>query len=572
MSDTGFAHNAATLLRGRWQVPLALIAAIVGGVTLYQLMPRRGGLDIDRLLADVAALEEAGATTGAADALANLLQMEPPPPPGQRARLHEHLADLVYRQELKRTRPNLHDARLLLEHQDAADQLGYPPSAARSLRAAQAADWLGDSARAIPAWRATLAQDPTPEQRRAAQQGLVRCLEGRPEAQQERRELLETLMTDEGVSVGYLWWALQRCLQEALNENDTVRARLLLGKHAQRLKTSDLKGYNEYLWAWVMVHEGRPEEAEPLVQWIDEWLGTQPSSSQELRAFGHLPTMNRWLLGRIHLAQHRPQDALEAFTEAAILQPQGKLFVAATAGRVEALAELEHHDAAQQVLHEAIERLAATPSQQKPAVERLRASLLELSDTLAQRQDYAHAAEYLVLATELTSDELAKERLNLLERVGQTYQQAADETTDPELRREYFGRTGLYLEQAAELARSDEARYAAALWSAAQGYDQSGRLADARRMLLRFLEGRSLDPRLPQAFLLLGRAFEADGRFAEALPWYRRLTAEHPALAEAYRARLLSARCLWALGQDAEAEAVLRGLLEDDNLAPPAPV
>lgn len=570
MSTPGLARQAATLLAGRWQIPVALAAAAVGSVTLLRMMPRNPVTDFSSLLADVEALEAAGASVDAADAIANLLDTQPPLAPTQRAELHDRLADLIYRREISRSFPNLSNARLLLnQHQDAM-RLGCLPSARRSLRAACAAEWLGDELVAIPAYQEVLEQAPLPEQRRWALQGLVRLLEGRPDQAAQRQRLLDGLLADEGVSAGYLWWALQQSLQSALDDNDTVRARLLLAKYGHRLKTSDLKGYADYLWAWVMVHEGRPEEAEPLARWIDEWLAARGAGDSELDAFGHLPAMNRWLLGQIHLAQHQPQAALASFDEAAALQPCGDLFVAATAGQARALAELERHRRARQVVREAAVQLAATPAEERRGLDRLRGVLSQLSEQREAQADWVEAAGYLVLAAKLTPEELTDERAQLLERLGQAYQGVAGATDDPELKREYLDRAGEHFEQAAQLAQSDESHYAALLWSAAQAYDEGGRITATRRILRRFLEGRSADARLPRALLSMGQAFEADGLFEEALWWYGRLDREFAKLEEAYRAKVRCAWCLRALGRAGEAELKLREVLEDDNIAPQA--
>lgn len=182
MSSPGPAQQIAMLLSGRWQIPIALAAALVGGVMLYRLMPGRATIDFGGLLADVTALEQAGATGDAADALANLLDMEPPLPPSQRAELHDRLAELIYGQELGRHTPNPANVRVLLEHHQAAAQLGCPQDAGRLLRFARVVDWLGDEAQATAAYRTVLKHDPLPEQRRLALQGLVRRLEAGPDA------------------------------------------------------------------------------------------------------------------------------------------------------------------------------------------------------------------------------------------------------------------------------------------------------------------------------------------------------------------------------------------------------
>ncbi len=566
----GSEKGLAAIVRDRWQVPAALVAALAASVTLYRLLPSSVVPEVGVLLAEVAALEAAGDPIKAADALANLIEMRPPLPPEQRAVLHDRLADVIYRQELLRETPEPRNVRLLLEHADAASELGVPPRPGRSLRTAQAAEWLGLGPRALAAYRTLLDLDPSPEQRRQGQQGLVRLLADRPESRPERQRLLEGLLADEGVSAGYLWWALQESVETALDEGDTIRARLLLGKYAERLKSSDLKGYWDYLWAWVMVHEGQTAEAEPLVQWIDEWLGPSGARSHELAEFGYLPALNRWLLGQIHLAEHRPQAALTAFEEAEQLAGPGELFVAAIAGRARALAALERHDEALDVHRQAVAELTLLPRHRQRAVPRLRASLTELFESLRAAERYEQALEYLALLYELLPPSETAQRLELLETLGRTYEETARRVDTPEEQQEMYRRAGHYLETAAGLCELDETRYGGLMWSAAQGYDQAGEIAAVRRVLQRFLKGRSNDVRLPHALLLIGQACEADGQLGEALDWYGRLVDQYPTVTEAFRARLLRAGCWRALGQVESAERELVELLEDGAMAPAA--
>ena len=567
MSGAGSPYNVRTLFADRWQIPVALVAAAAAGVTLYQLAPHRPPLDPSALLADVAALEQAGATTDAADALANLLEMQPALPEPVQAELHERLADLLYQQELRRETPNLTNARLLLEHHDATVRLGRQPSADAALREGQVAEWLGNRGRAIPAYRAALSESSDPALRRRATLRLAPLLENVVDAHAERQRLLESLLADEGVPTGYLWWAFQQALEDALDENDTVHARLLLAKYGPRLRSSDLKGYASYLQAWVLLYEGRPEEAEPLVQWIDEWLTVQPSPEREVRRFGHLPAMNRWLLGQIHLAQRRPPEALAAFEEAAQLQPLGELLVAALAGQAQALEQLERYDAAREALHEAVSKLDALRGGER-ALDRLRHRLFTLFQDLVQKRVYDDAAHYVVAQP----DDLTPERLAVLKKLAECQRQAHEPAITPDERRQVHDEMGRQFEHAAELARADEAAAAALLWSAAQAYDTAGMSAAAGRVLRRYLANRSTDLLIPQALLRLGRALQAEGQPEEALRTYERLLAAYPRLLEAAQAQPLRAECLLALGRADEAEAILRAILTDDQITPQAEV
>lgn len=565
-------RTLAGLFAGRWQIPLAVCAVVLASATLYRLKPAGRPVVFDALLADVIALKEAGALVEAADAVANLLQMDLPPQ--QRVILHDYLAEIVYRQEAAQLRPNLESVRLLLFHHKTAARLGQVQDTARRLRGGRIQEWLGKQRTAIKAYRRVLKQDPPAGERREALQGLVRLLGLEdPDEKAERRRCLELLLADEALSDAYLWWALQQAIQHALDQDRPQLASQLLNQYGERLKRSDLKGYRGYLQAWVLVHERRYEEAEPLIRWIDEWVAGRGRVDSELDRFGYLPAMCRYLHGRIDLGEQRPQDALAKFERARRIQPHGDLPVAATIGYGRALAMLERHGAACQVLHDMIGRLGRDGRQQR-GLSRVHDTLLKLSEQRLAREDYDNAIAYLDLALESFPQDPGERRLDLLEGLGKLHEKAALRAEDADLYQAHHVIAARCLEQVAERTVLDESRHAALLWSAAQQYDQAGRLRDARRLLIRFVEGREADPRLPQALLQIGQVYEAEGQLEAALDRYQAVIDSYPKLEEAARGKLLSATCLMALGQDRwpRAESLLRGLLEDEHIAPDATV
>lgn len=566
--------GVAAMLGGRWQVPLAICAIVTAGVALYRMRPPKQSVPFDALLADVLALAEAGAYFDAADAAANLLEQEPALPRKDQAILHDALAEVIYRQELLRGLPNHENTELLLEHHQAAIVCGRRPDTRAVLRVGQAYEWLGKTQAATDAYRALLERQPTAQARRSALQGLVRLLDGQPEAAEEWQQYIQALLDEEGVSPGYLWWALQRAVQAALDQENPARARKLLEQHGQRFKRSDLKGYSDYLWASVHVHEGRTELAEPLLDRVDQWLELQTHADAELDRAGFLPAMSRWLRGQIELVEARPQAALERFDEALLLQSHGNLLVATTIGQAQALSMLGRHAAARAVVRETLARLegdAGTLSVGRP---RLRQAVRQLLSKCHEQRDFENALAYLELALELTPEEEVALRLDLLERLGRENEDAAAAAGEGESRQTLRVTAACAYEQAADLARFDEPRHASLLWASAGQFDHAGRSGDARRLLLRFVEGRSLDPRMPQALLRLGQAYAADGQPEEAIDYYRQLIEGYAPLGEASRARLLTAQCLVALGPEghAEAETILRNLLEDGRVAPQAQV
>ena len=567
-----FIKNAAAIFAGRWQIPAAICALVAAGVALYQMKPPKREVNFDVLLADVISLAEAGHYFDAADAAANLLDMDPPLPVRKRAMLHNALADIIYKQELLRGVPNLDNTHLLLEHHEKALAYGHHTDAADTLRAARAHEWLGEAPAAIASYRLVHERDPAPELRRAALQALVRLLDERPLAEEERRAYIEALLTEEGVSPAYLWWALQHAVDDALRRDDTARAYDLLSNYAAQFQRSDLRGYRDYLLARVHVHEGFCERAEPLLDRVDEWLEENPQANTEMDQAGFLPAMSRWLRGRIHLAEWRPQAALEQFEKVLALQSHGDLLVDVTVGRLEALAMLERHATAWATVRDTVARLANDPTTLAAAQYQLRNVLRPIFERLHTAGDFDHALGYLELAMELVPNDETTARLDLLESYGRINVEAAQACSDSMEGSTLYATAAHVFEQAADLARMDEPRHAALLWGSAKQFDHAGLIDEARRLLVRFIETRGTDPRMPQALLRLGQAYAADGQLSEAIEVYERLAREYPRLVEGARARLLMANCMVASGPDryAQAEEILAALLEDEHVTPTA--
>ena len=566
--------SAAVILAGRWQIPLAICAVVVAGIALNRMRPPARSVPFEALLADVLTLAERGAYRDAADSAANLLEMDPALPTAQRAQLHDTLAEIIQRQELIRGIPNRANARMLLRHHEQALAYGKRPDAAVALRAARAHEWLGEGEAAIDAYRSTLARQPTADTRRSVLQRLVRLLDGRPGAESERQGYVRALLEEEGVPPGYLWWALQHGVQEALEHDQVDQARELLTRYGQRFKRSDLKGYHDYLWAWVHTHEGQTELADPLLDRVERWLNTRAGVDSELDQAGFLPAMCHWLRGRVELAEARPQAALARFDQALALQSHGNLRVMITDGRAAALALLERHEAARDAIRATVVSMQADSTGLSAARPQLRQTALRLAGARRDKRDHENAIRYVELAAELTPASETAQRLDLLEQTGREYAAAAYATADTGKQREWHAAAARAFELASEMARSDEPRHATLLWQSAEEFDQGGQTADARRMLTRFTSSRSFDPRMPQALLRLGQAHAADGQLHEALTRYQELIATYPLLEESSRARLLSGSCLVALGPDrhAEARAIFESLLQDQHVTPQAQV
>ncbi|HMQ15070.1 MAG TPA: tetratricopeptide repeat protein, partial [Phycisphaerae bacterium] len=563
-----------TLFAGRWQIPAAFAAILALALGGNALRPRTIEVDFDSVLADLHVLREGKRYSDAADAIANLLQMHPTLPDERRGRLHELLSDVVYRQELLRSAPIRENVTLILEHADAAAKLHVEQSPAALLRVAEAYNWLRRTNEAIQAYRRVLERVPEGEERRSALRSLVRLLESLPSQEQQRRELLAELLSEEGISPAYLWWGVQNAMQQAFDSGDLGRAENVLLRYGEAFTRSDLKGYGDYLRAWLLINLDRHLEAEPLVREVDAWLARRVTVDAEMDRAGFLPALNRVLSGYVELAEHRPQAALDYFDQAIGLDARGDGFVAATIGRAAALAALERHEPAWRLVRAAAASFDPKSETALSGMPRLNRAMERIFQQRLALGDSASAVGYLALALELTAPSELASRQERHRTLAEINVRAAEGEQDREKALDYHAAAARHFEKASQLCPDDVEARSKLMWAAIQQCDESGHIADARRLLEQFVLLRGDDPRLPAALLQLGRSCEAEGAPDAAQRWYAELELRFPKLEEAARARLLRAQMLLRRGAAGvgEAEKLLLSLLEAENMSPEARV
>lgn len=571
-------RSLSTLIAARWQVPAVLLAIGMVTYAALRMRPAPPKVDFAALRADLLALHHAGAFRDAADAAANLLEMDPPLPPEQRAELHELLAIIVFEQESLRRPPEPRNVELILKHEELARSLGRPARAESLLRVAQAQEWLQRARDATQTYRDVLQRQPAPDQRRAALHALIRLLDGRNWAEEERRSFFEQLINDPGVRPSYLWWGVQHAMQEAFDRGQPQEAHEFLDRIAPQFQRSDLAGYFDYLTAWLHVELGQFDQAEPVLLAAEDWLSEQEGVDPEMAACGFLPALIRVLAGRIHLADHRPQTSLEHFEAAAELEQNGGTYAAATFGQCEALATLERHNAARERLRLAMPRILSYRAGAAGGIPRLQRVMKRLFDARMSLGDYDNAIAYLAIALEVTPEDDQAARRDIHAQLATAAAQAAETrlrrgaSTDETAPLHRIA--ARHFESATALATSDPSQAAELLWNSAQHYDAAGDTGDARRTLKLFVETLSSDARLPRGLLQIGESYAIEGDHDAAMEWYRLVMNRYPNTEEAARAQLRTAECLLELpaARHPEAEQMLVALLESDRLAPTAPV
>ncbi len=565
--------NLATLFRSRWQIPLAVLAAFAFVWAIENRRPPAREVELPVLLDQLRELVAGHEYYEAANSAADLLALRPPLPTADQAAVHDMFSQIIYETEKRREVPIEANVRRLVEHEIAAAELGFHVNSANAIRIATAHEWLRNPREAIRAYRDVLARDPDIESRRAALQALVRLLDGRSGAEEERSAAMMALLGDEGISLEYYWWALHSAIQADLESGRIEHAHELLAEHGERLTRVGLDGYHDYLDAWIAVADGRSEQAEVLLDRMTEWVRRNTEDDRALARLTLLPALGRWLRGRVALSEHRPQEALAAFEATVAIQSEGEVAALASIGRVEALAALGRHAAARTAIRDGAETFDRDPAMRAVGLPRMVHAAVQLFDQFVARAELDPALGYGECALLIMDESEPERRSELLERLANAHLAAAAATADAGLARTHSHAAALALVEAAERTPLDQDRHANLLWSAANAYDQAGALGDARQALHAFLKFRTIDPRRPLALLQLGRAYAADGQFDLALVQYQELIEAFPTLEEAARARLLSADALMAMGAGNDrVETLLTALLEDDRISPKAQV
>lgn len=574
MPDFQSSSRWANLLTGRWQAPAALLALAVGGIALLNLAPKPPPrIELDTVLADLAKLETNGDVLGAATAIQDLLAVDARAlDPETKRELHERLADLLYRNECRQSEHSAANIELLLASDDAARALGRAPTPETEARRALAALWLGRDETAVRRLVELVPAELSAETRENVLHGLIEAVGENHLPADETRELLESLLATGRLPPPFAWWAIRSAVDQALAAGDSAAAREVVELYGDELASSDLEGYGRHLEAAVAMAEGRVEDAYPGAWWVEAWIPYRPRVAEQLDRHASLPVLNRTLLGRAQLASGEPTAALESFNYVLALRPKGADRTAAILGKARALAALGRHDAAREALREGLDSFRPGDAARGPATDAARDALQELCAQRRAAGDAEHAINYLRDALELTPLDPANARRATLESLAATASEAADAASEGALARRYHRIAGEALAAVADLPGLDDDTRADRLWAAATHYDAAGELGEVLPLLGRFLDGRSSDPRAPQALLRLGQANEGLGRLNEALGWYEQLVRRHDDIDVSAAAQVRAARTLISLGPERfpEAEERLFELMNSGRVSPAA--
>ncbi len=125
-------------------------------------------------------------------------------------------------------------------------------------------------------------------------------------------------------------------------------------------------------------------------------------------------------------------------------------------------------------------------------------------------------------------------------------------------------------ERVSRLVVGDDNLYADSLWRSASNYDKAGNAEKSIEAWKRFVEERQGQSRWPRAIFYLAQAYQAVGRYPEAIEQYWNLRQSNPRSQAALDSAVPLSRCYLALDppEIEEAELLLISMLEDRTLTP----
>lgn len=206
-------------------------------------------------------------------------------------------------------------------------------------------------------------------------------------------------------------------------------------------------------------------------------------------------------------------------------------------------------------------------------VQEMQLRMLDAYEYYAKTQNYAVAlalARLLhplfpeVRALELTAD-VHRERGKALFAEAEGYAPGQAEPLVREGRRQ-FRKAGAIHARLAELLITTR-RYPEHLWESGQDYMRGQSFTAAIGMLKEYLKDQARR-RHPQALVMIGEAYLAQGKIEDAIEAFQECVDFHPRDAAAYQARLLASRALREKGEAAKAEKLLLENLAGEYLTP----
>lgn len=567
MSVAASVSELRQTVSSRWQMPLLLVSLVLLGVAFFKVQPPEKPPTFQQLLDQIEALQQGRFLTDASEMIQGLLLSEAITKE-QRAILLRELGETVYLSEQDRVQHDPENTKGIVRNHRRALAEGAQATPEMHEQMGQALQWLGSPNAAIDEYRKAIAlgSPNTGKLRRQIIEILRASGTSDPSA---IRSEIEAMLADEAIEVEDLLWAVEERVALLSEANQLEDIEALLAKVSPRLEQAGYGEQLEYLRAEMHYLAGDHVEAERLL------LGLRA----KLDAHDRLASKVSYLLGRIHYADGRPQEALAVFKELRQAEPSGEYHLAAELGVAESLAALHHIDESAEI-YERVAGVAAAYGKGK-VVDRdaVRESLNSLATVLRNEGRLAAAVRFLRLATALVPEGQDQLEAKYLQRLAALYvavgeerladaERTADDltwrppTTQPEDRtsgkagaREMFAKAGDTYLRLSRVMLLDPDRSADATWHAGVMYDRANMPERAIAVFEDFVLAHPQSSRVPDVLYRLGRQLEALKRYDEAIAVYEDLQKRFARTPPAMSSMVPMARCYMAKGVESYPQA-----------------
>lgn len=591
-------------LAGQWQVPLFLLSLVICGLGAWRLVSTAPKPDWDSRFREVVQLTlhaRDGDYRPADEAAGRLLKETLLADREHLAKLYQQLAEIRFlgiRYTGDRSEAQL--KALVTYYRQALDN-GVPPSAEIAERMGAAYADLKKVDLAIGHYQDACRLDPARAPRLKKSVIELQCA-SRSVGEQELLGMLDDYLKTPGVDEQQYGWAIEQKLDTLIAGNHLAKAQQLIEQELLLAKAPAFRHQLQYQQARVLVKLTRAGRAETTTTQpgVDPRLETAEAIltqlEQEVEPTDELYARVNWLHGDL-IWNDNPEEALRSFKEAIDRSPRTALSTAARVGQGRAYGRMGLYDRALDQYELVVEELRGRPVNPYVRLEDIRAAMARSRDVLMAGNQPETALRFMLAEQKVAKLQAIPmtllEKLDILGRLAGTHLQvAARKKADYELavrslateeeraklgeqrHKNLLAAGEAFLERANLAEREDDEVHSESLWIAAEAFDNAGMRIRAITALNEFVEGRPSDPRLPEALFRLGQAYQAIGRYDEAISAYQmNLTryeegARHP---KAVEGRIPMAMCYIAKGKEFydQAERVLKAALKDEVVATP---
>ncbi|MBN1345978.1 MAG: tetratricopeptide repeat protein [Phycisphaerae bacterium] len=578
-------HDLRQSIASRWQMPLLAVSIVLLAVAFFRVQPPAVIPSFQQQMDQIAALQKGGFLSEASQMIQGLL-MDQGRPKDERGRLHQAMAETIYLAEepLRHHDPE-NIKRIIRNHRRAMAQ-GTAATAQMHEQMGYAFTWLSNPDEAVDEFRKAI--EAGSENTARLRREIVEILRGvQRSSPQLLTEQVMAMLADEKVDPNDLLWAAEQRIELYSQENKHEEIHVLIEKIGPRLTQAGLAPQLAYLEAKMNSLTGDYAEAERIL------LGLQ----SKLDTHSDLAARVRWLLGRVHFSDGRPQEALSVFQDLVQVQPSGEFYLAGRLGMAECLAALHHIDEAAAIYEEVAGAAARYAGSQIVDRDAVRASLTSLYAMLRTQGRLEAAARFLRLATSLVPAGNEEMEAFYLRNLADLYVSIGDErvvraeadaakpdttfpTTGPAASTQprpydaamatahdaFRDAAETYLRLSRVLLMKPEAS-GEEQWKAAVQFDRANLPERSIAVFQDFLQAHSKSTRVPDVLRRLGQAHQSLGQFKQAIARYEENQQRFPRTPAAMRSLVPMAQCLMALGPShyGQAEKTLLTIIDQPS-------